>query len=230
MITWGIDLALLPVLTFYFMRDWDKLVESVAALIPRGHLTLVTQLATQANDALGALIRGQFFVMLALGGIYALGLTVVGLKLGILIGVIAGFISFIPYLGATTGVVLALIAALLQARGIDLRLLSLVSVVFVIGQLLESYVLTPRIVGDKIGLHPVTVIFAVMAGEELFGIFGMLLALPVSAVANVLLRYVHKTYRRSDLYRHIQSTIERQRGHDRHRSETDAPSDGPAQL
>lgn len=226
MITWGIDLALLPVLTFYFMRDWEKIVDSVAALIPRSQITLVTQLATQANDALGALIRGQLMVMLCLGTVYAVGLTIVGLKLGILIGFVAGLISFIPYLGAATGIVLALIAAVLQARGLEVRLLSLVGGVFAVGQILESYVLTPRIVGDKIGLHPATVIFAVMAGGELFGFLGMLLALPVSAVSNVLLRYIHETYRQSDLYRHIQSTIELQRHRDRQQPERDETQDG----
>ena len=228
MITWGIDLALLPVLTFYFMRDWEKIVDSLAAIIPRSRITLVTQLATQANDAMGALIRCQFMVMVCLGTVYALGLTIVGLKLGILIGFIAGLISFIPYLGAATGIVLALMASILQARGLDVRLLSLVGIVFAVGQLLESYVLTPRIVGDKIGLHPVTVIFAVMAGGELFGFLGMLLALPVSAVANVLLGYVYDAYRQSNLYRHIQSTIEMQRQRDRHRQDADERHNGAA--
>ncbi|TQC57295.1 AI-2E family transporter, partial [Pantoea dispersa] len=128
------------------------------------------------------------------GVIYAGGLTLVGLKLGLLIGIVAGLISFIPYLGATTGILLAVLAALVQAKGFDLQLLILVGVVFTVGQLLESYVLTPRIVGDKIGLHPVAVIFAVMAGGQLFGFLGMLLALPVAAVANVLLHYLHEQY------------------------------------
>jgi predicted PurR-regulated permease PerM len=122
------------------------------------------------------------------------------LNLGLLIGLVAGLISFIPYLGATTGVVLAILAALVQAQGIDLQLLVLVGVVFTVGQLLESYVLTPRIVGDKIGLHPVAVIFAVMAGGQLFGFLGMLLALPAAAIINVLLRYAHERYRHSELY------------------------------
>ncbi len=149
---------------------------------------------------LGAFIRGQFLVMIALGVIYAGGLTLVGLKLGLLIGLIAGLISFIPYLGATTGIVLAVIAALVQAQGFDFKLLISLGVVFTVGQLMESYVLTPRIVGDKIGLHPVAVIFAVMAGGQLFGFLGMLLALPVAAVANVLLRYAHARYTESELY------------------------------
>ncbi|GAB3506976.1 AI-2E family transporter [Pseudoxanthomonas daejeonensis] len=200
MLAWVANIVLLPILTFYFLRDWDMLVDRVAALVPRDHLGTVTRLARESNDVLGAFLRGQFVVMIALGLIYAIGLSLVGLKLGLLIGVIAGFISFIPYLGATTGVVLALVAALVQSQGFDLQLLVLVGVVFTVGQMLESYVLTPRIVGDKIGLHPMAVIFAIMAGGQLFGFVGMLLALPVAAVANVLLRFAKERYRESDLY------------------------------
>ncbi|WP_369943817.1 AI-2E family transporter [Xanthomonas medicagonis] len=207
MVTWVVNLVLLPILTFYFLRDWDILVERVAATIPRNHVATVSRLARQSNEVLGAFIRGQFLVMLALGVIYAGGLSLVGLKLGLLIGIVAGLISFIPYLGATTGILLAVLAALVQAKGFDLQLLILVGVVFTVGQLLESYVLTPRIVGDKIGLHPVAVIFAVMAGGQLFGFLGMLLALPVAAVANVLLHYLHEQYRQSDLYAGEKSAI-----------------------
>ncbi|MBT2766205.1 AI-2E family transporter [Stenotrophomonas sp. ISL-67] len=200
MVTWVVNILLLPILAFYFLRDWDKLVERVASTIPRNHVATITKLARESNEVLGAFIRGQFLVMVALGLIYAIGLSLVGLKLGLLIGLIAGLISFIPYLGATTGIVMAVLAALVQAQGFDLKLLLLVGMVFTAGQLLESYVLTPRIVGDKIGLHPVAVIFAVMAGGQLFGFLGMLLALPVAAVSNVLLRYAHLRYRESELY------------------------------
>ncbi len=200
MVTWVVNLALLPILTYYFLRDWDKLVERVASLIPRNHIETVSRLARESNDVLGAFIRGQIVVMIALGVVYAAGLSLVGLNLGLLIGLVAGLISFIPYLGATTGVVLAVLAALVQSQGFDLKLLALIGAVFTIGQLLESYVLTPRIVGDKIGLHPVAVIFAVMAGGQLFGFLGMLLALPAAAVINVLLRYAHQRYRQSELY------------------------------
>lgn len=200
MVTWGINIALLPILAFYFLRDWDTLVERVAAVIPRKYIDTVGDLARESNEVLGAFIRGQILVMLVLGVIYAAGLSLVGLKLGLLIGLIAGLISFIPYLGATTGVVLAVLAALMQAQGFDLKLMAGLAITFTVGQLLESYVLTPRIVGDKIGLHPMAVIFAVMAGGQLFGFLGMLLALPVAAVANVLLRYAHQRYTESDLY------------------------------
>ncbi|AAM42059.1 AI-2E family transporter [Xanthomonas campestris pv. campestris] len=215
MVTWVINLALLPILAFYFLRDWDRMVERVAAVIPRAYIGTVSRLALESNDVLGGFIRGQFLVMLALGAIYATGLSIIGLNLGLLIGIIAGFISFIPYLGATTGIVLALLAAIVQAQGFDLKLLIGVGVVFTVGQLLESYVLTPRIVGDKIGLHPVAVIFAVMAGGQLFGFLGMLLALPVAAVANVLLRYAHERYTQSDLYAGERAGIVLQSGPER---------------
>ncbi len=195
-----INLVLVPILAFYFMRDWDLLVERVAALIPRDHIETATRLARETSESLGGFLRGQFLVMLGQGAIYAVGMSLVGLRLGLLIGMVAGLISFIPYLGATVGIALALIAAIVQAQGFDWQLLILIGVVFTIGQLVESYVLTPRLVGDRIGLHPVAVIFAVLAGGQLFGFLGMLLALPVAAVANVLLRYAHERYTHSRLY------------------------------
>ncbi|HVK52031.1 MAG TPA: AI-2E family transporter [Pseudoxanthomonas sp.] len=206
MMAWIANLVLLPILTFYFLRDWDVLVERVASLVPRDHIATANRLARESNDVLGAFLRGQFLVMLALGAIYAVGLSVVGLKLGLLIGIIAGLISFVPYMGTATGIVLGVIAALVQSGG-DWTLVAFVLVVFVIGQMLEGYVLTPRIVGDRIGLHPVAVIFAIMAGGQLFGFLGMLLALPVAAVANVLLRYAHERYRQSTLYAGDHPTI-----------------------
>ncbi len=199
-LAWVANIVLLPILTFYFLRDWDVMVDRVAAMIPRDHIATVSRLARESDEVLGAFLRGQFIVMLALGAIYAIGLSIVGLKLGLLIGIVAGLISFVPYLGAATGIVLAVLAALVQAQGFDVKLLVLVGVVFTVGQLIESYILTPRIVGDRIGLHPVAVIFAIMAGGQLCGFVGMLIALPVAAVGNVLLRFVHERYTRSRLY------------------------------
>lgn len=198
-VAWVANIVLLPILTFYFLRDWDKLVERVATLIPRDKIGMVSRLAVESDAVLGAFLRGQFLVMVALGAIYAVGLTLVGLKLGLLIGIIAGLISFVPYLGTAVGVVLGLVAAFIQPDA-GLTLVGLVLAVFVAGQMLEGYVLTPRIVGDRIGLHPVAVIFAIMAGGQLFGFLGMLLALPVAAVSNVLLRYAQQHYTHSKLY------------------------------
>jgi len=199
LIAWALNLVLVPFLTFYFLRDWDKLVARVGLLVPRDYVATATRLAQESSDVLGAFMRGQFLVMLAQGAFYAVFMSVVGLRLGLLIGMIAGLISFVPYLGATVGLLLGVVAAFLQPDG-GLTLALLVVAVFTAGQLLESYVLTPRIVGDRIGLHPVAIIFAIMAGGQLFGFLGMLVALPVAAVANVLLRYANERYSESHLY------------------------------
>jgi predicted PurR-regulated permease PerM len=155
---------------------------------------------------LGAFLRGQLSVMVALGVFYGVGLWLAGISVGPLIGMVAGLISFVPYLGAITGVIMAIIAALVQYQ--DWFHLLLVLAVFGIGQLIEGYVLVPKLVGDKIGLHPVAVIFAVLAGGELFGFLGVLLALPVASVVMVVLRYLYERYTHSDFYRQgMQPTI-----------------------
>ena len=192
------NIALVPVLTFYFLRDWDVMVAQVRELVPRPLLPTVSRLALESDQMLGGFLRGQFSVMLALGGIYAGGLWLVGLDLGLLIGFVAGLVSFVPYLGAFVGVSAAVIATLVQHG--DLMHLALVLGVFSLGQALESFVLTPWLVGDRIGMHPVAVIFSIMAGGLLFGFLGVLLALPVAAVAMVLLRYAHQRYTHSGLY------------------------------
>lgn len=195
---WIANIVLLPVLTFFFLRDWDVLVEKVAALVPRDHQQTVARLARESDAVLGGFLRGQFLVMLILGVLYGIGLWLAGLDLGILIGIVAGLLTFVPYLGPATVVVLGGIASLVQYG--DWQHLAGVLAVFGIGQVIESYWLTPKLVGDRIGLHPVAVIFAVLAGGQLFGFLGMLLALPVAAVANVLLHYAQERYRHSRLY------------------------------
>jgi predicted PurR-regulated permease PerM len=195
---WIANLVLLPVLTFFFLRDWDLFVERFASLVPRRHAEVVGQLARESSEVLRSFLRGQLLVMLILGLLYAIGLWAVGLDLGILIGVIAGLLTFVPYLGPATVIVLGGIAALAQYG--DWQHLAGVGLVFALGQVVESYWLTPKLVGGRIGMHPVAVIFAVLAGGQLFGFLGMLLALPVAAVGNVLLRYAHTRYTHSRLY------------------------------
>lgn len=195
---WVANLVLLPVLTFFFLRDWDLFVERVAALVPRDHAATASRLARETSDVLGGFLRGQLLVMLILGVLYGGGLLGVGLDLGILIGVLAGVLTFVPYLGPATVIVLGGVASLVQFG--DWQHLAGVAAVFTIGQVIETYWLTPKLVGDRIGLHPVAVIFAVLAGGTLFGFLGMLLALPVAAIANVLLRYAHERYLDSRLY------------------------------
>ena len=194
----AVNAVLVPVLAFFFLRDWDALVERIAALVPPRHLPTVSRLARESDAVLGGFLRGQFLVMVILGIGYAVGLQIVGLDLGILIGLIAGLLTFVPYVGPASLLVLGSIAALVQFG--DWQHLVGVLVVFGVGQVIESYWLTPKLVGDRIGLHPMAVIFAVLAGGQLFGFLGMLLALPVAAVTNVLLRYAQERYRASRLY------------------------------
>jgi predicted PurR-regulated permease PerM len=195
---WVANLALIPVVTFYFMRDGAAMLGKVRDLLPRPIEPVVSQLTHESDQVLGGFIRGQLSVMIALGAIYAIGLTAVGVDLGILIGLVAGLVSFVPYLGAIVGLGAAVIATLVQHG--DLLHLALVLGVFGLGQLLESFWLTPWLVGDKIGLHPVAVIFAIMAGGQLFGFLGVLLALPAAAVLVVVMRYAHERYTASQLY------------------------------
>lgn len=195
---WMTNLVLIPVVAFYLLRDWDRLVAWIDAMLPRSIEPTVAHLARESDKVLGAFVRGQLLVMLALGIFYGAGLALVGLSVGPLIGMIAGLLSFVPYLGFIIGFGAAVIAVLVQYG--DWAHLLLVCGVFVVGQLLEGYVLVPKLVGDKIGLHPVAVIFAVLAGGYLFGFLGVLLALPAASVILVLLRYLTERYRMSGLY------------------------------
>ncbi|MCK9538367.1 AI-2E family transporter [Dokdonella sp.] len=195
---WLLNLVLIPVVAFYLLRDWDVMIGHIRSLIPRSVEPVISRLARESDTVLGAFLRGQLSVMVALGVYYGVALWLVGVDVGPLIGMIAGLISFVPYLGAITGVIMGVIAAVVQFQ--DWAHVLLVLGVFGIGQLLEGYVLVPRLVGDKIGLHPVAVIFAVLAGGELFGFLGVLLALPVASVVMVLLRYAHARYTSSELY------------------------------
>jgi predicted PurR-regulated permease PerM len=197
-IAWMTNLVLIPVVAFYLLRDWDRLVAWIDDMLPRSIEPTVAHLARESDLVLGAFVRGQLLVMLALGIFYGAGLSILGLSVGPLIGMVAGLLSFVPYLGFIVGFGSAVIAVLVQYG--DWTHLTLVVVVFVIGQLLEGYVLVPRLVGEKIGLHPVAVIFAVLAGGYLFGFLGILLALPAASVILVVLRYLSQRYRHSGLY------------------------------
>lgn len=197
-IEWGITLILIPVVTFYLMRDWKKLKSALHSLMPRSKEPEMMRLANECNTVFGAFIRGQLFVMIALGIIYSIGLSLVGLNIAIIIGIMAGLVSVVPYLGFICGLVTALITAAFQFN--DFWHVLLVFIVFAIGYILEGMVLTPYLVGGRIGLHPVAVIFAVLAGGVLFGFFGVLLALPVATVAMVFVRYYRDRYVNSELY------------------------------
>ncbi len=195
---WLANLALIPVVTFYLLRDWDLILDRIKAMLPRVLEPRVSRWAMECNDVLGAFIKGQLLVMICLGVVYTLGLWMIGLDLALLLGVLAGTASIVPYMGFIIGIGAAGIAAFMQYQ--DLLHLALVLGVFGVGQALEGMLLTPLLVGDKIGLHPVAVIFAIMAGGQLFGFTGVLLALPVAAIIMVLLRHLHEGYKSSPLY------------------------------
>ncbi len=198
-LSWFANMLLIPVVTFYLLRDWDTLVAKMRRMLPRQKEALIVQLIGECHEVLGAFMRGQLLVMLALGTVYAVGLMALGLELGLLIGLLAGLASLVPYLGFVVGISAALVAGLFQF-GLDPYPLIGIVAVFSIGQALEGMLLTPLLVGDRIGLHPVAVIFAILAGGQLFGFTGVLLALPVAAVIMVLLRHVHELYKDSDMY------------------------------
>lgn len=197
-VLWMTNLVLIPVVAFYLLRDWHRLVGTIDRMLPRWIEPTIAHLAHESDKVLGAFVRGQLLVMLALGIFYGAGLTLVGLSVGLLIGIVAGLLSFVPYLGFIVGFGAAIIAVLVQYG--DWSHVLLICGVFAVGQLLEGYVLVPRLVGGKIGLHPVAVIFAVLAGGYLFGFLGVLLALPAASVIVVLLRYLLERYRLSELY------------------------------
>lgn len=197
-VAWLMNILLIPVVTFYLLRDWDILVRDVRDLIPRRYESTVVRLAGEADEVLGAFLRGQFWVMLALSAIYTIGLWLVDLNLALLIGMVAGLISFVPYMGVIVGVLSGCVAAVVQFG--DIWASVPVLAVFGVGQMLEGMVLTPRLVGGRIGLHPVAVIFAVLAGGQLFGFLGVMLALPVASVIMVLIRHIHDRYKGSELY------------------------------
>lgn len=195
---WIAYLVLVPVVTFYLLRDWDRLVAGVHDLIPRHYERTVSQIARECDAVLAEFLRGQLLVMACQAVVFVVGLLIVGLDLAFVIGIIAAVLSFVPYLGTIVGVTLAGVAAMIQFQD-TVHLIGVLGV-FGVAQALEGMVLSPLLVGDRIGLHPVAVIFAVMAGGQLFGIFGMLLALPVAAVVMVLLRHTHGQYKASAFY------------------------------
>ncbi|MBT8142154.1 MAG: AI-2E family transporter [Gammaproteobacteria bacterium] len=189
-------IALTPILAFYLLRDWDLLVARVGALIPRRYQEKTFLIAKESDQALGSFLRGQMMVMIGLAVIYSIGLSMLGLDNAIAIGVLSGLVSFVPYLGFIVGIFLAGITAFAQGGG--LLLLAGVVLVFAVGQAIEGTVLTPKLVGESIGLHPVVVIFAVMAGGQLFGFFGVLLALPAAAVLSVFVRHFYADFIEDD--------------------------------
>jgi predicted PurR-regulated permease PerM len=191
-------IVITPVVAFYMLRDWPLLLEQVSKLLPRKQVSTVLYLATQINNTLGSYVRGQALVCLILAVIYSIGLWAVGLKYAFALGVVTGLLSFIPYVGVVIGMVAGMGIAFSQFD--SWASIMLVVAVFVSGNVIEGQVLSPNLVGGRIGLHPVWVIFALLAGGSLLGFIGMLLALPTAAIVGVLVRFVIARYLESPLY------------------------------
>ena len=186
MVDFIMNLILVPVVAFYLMRDWPKIMKNIQAVLPSSSRENIVSLAQQCNEVVGSFFKGQLLVMLGLAIIYSTGLWLIGLQVAIFVGLFAGLLSIVPYLGFTIGILVASVTMFLETHSF----LHVVYVwgAFAVGQMCESMVLTPLLVGDRIGLHPVAVIFAILAGGVLFGFLGVLLALPVAAMILVVLK------------------------------------------
>ncbi|RMA41653.1 AI-2E family transporter [Rhodophyticola porphyridii] len=193
-------IVVVPVVSFYLLWDWDRMVARVDDLLPRDHRPVIRRLAKEIDRTLASFVRGQGTVCLILGTFYAVSLMLVGLQFGVVVGFVAGLISFIPYVGALFGGALALGLALFQFWGEWWWILA-VAAIFQVGQLVEGNILTPNLVGGSVGLHPVWLIFALSAFGSVFGFVGLLVAVPVAAAIGVLIRFGVEQYKQSLLYR-----------------------------
>lgn len=191
-------LLIMPVVTFYMLRDWDSFVKKVEALLPKKSRKGIMEAFKEIDKIIAGFIRGQLSVCLILGLFYSIGLKLVGLELGLLVGFIAGIISFIPYVGSITGFILGCVLAFAQYG--DITHVLYVVAVFMLGQFVEGNFLTPKLVGESVGLHPVWVMFALLAGGVLLGFLGLMLSVPLAAIIGVLVRYGVKKYKQSSLY------------------------------
>ena len=192
-------MVITPVVAVYLLVDWDRILGKINELLPLDHASVVRSLASEIDSTLSAFVRGMIAVCLVLGIYYATALSLIGLEFGLIIGFIAGLVSFIPYVGALLGGVLAIGLALIQFWG-DFELVALVVGVFIIGQILEGNILTPKLVGNSVGLHPVSLILALSLFGAFFGFIGLLLAVPLAASAGVILRFFIKKYKMSRLF------------------------------
>jgi predicted PurR-regulated permease PerM len=201
-ISWVVFIVVVPVVAFYLLLDWDKMVARIDALVPRDHRATVRRLGREINDVLAGFVRGQLSVCLSLGTYYAIALMLAGLQFGLIVGAIAGAITFIPYVGALVGGVLAIGLALFQFWGEPLSI-GIVAAIFAVGQFIEGNILTPKLVGKSVGLHPVWLLVALSVFGTFFGFAGMLIAVPVAATLGVLARFAVAKYQDSLLYRGV---------------------------
>ncbi|MBJ2151006.1 AI-2E family transporter [Paracoccus sp. IB05] len=192
-------LLVAPVVTFYLLLDWDRMIARADALLPRQHIDSIRQIASEIDRTLAGFLRGQVMVCLILGAFYAIALMAVGLQYGLIVGALAGAITFIPYIGALFGGVLAIGLALFQFWG-EWFSIGIVVAIFAVGQFVEGNILSPKLVGQSVGLHPVWLLLALSAFGSLFGFVGMLVAVPVAAVIGVLVRFGVAQYQNSPLF------------------------------
>ncbi len=189
-----------PVVAFYLLYDWDRMVAQIDSWLPRDHQKTIRGIFSDINDATAGFVRGQGTLCLVLGLFYATGLTLAGLNFGLLIGLFAGFVSFIPYVGSLLGLVLSVGVALVQFWP-DWVMVAIIAGIFGVGQFFEGNILQPKLVGESVGLHPVWLMFALLAFGSLLGFTGMLIAVPAAAAVGVLVRFALKRYLESDLYK-----------------------------
>ena len=192
-------LLVTPIVAFYMLRDWNSFIHHTSELLPRSHKKDIQQQAKEIDKILSSFIRGQISVCFILGSFYAICLSIIGLDLGFLVGMLSGFISFIPYVGSITGFLLSLIIALAQFNTISPVIAT--ACIFIIGQVLEGNFLTPKLVGDSVGLHPVWIMFALLAGGLLLGFLGLMIAIPLAAIIGVILRHAVAKYKQSAIYK-----------------------------
>jgi predicted PurR-regulated permease PerM len=194
-------LVITPVVSFYLLRDWNKLVDTVDSWLPRDHRDTIRGLLQDINHSIAGFLRGQMSVCALLGLFYGLGLAVLGLEGGLVVGLVAGLISFIPYVGSITGFIASIILAAVQFGPTAWLMLGLTAGLFALGQFIEGNFLTPKLVGSRVGLHPVWVIFALLAGGSLFGFVGVMVAVPMAAAIGVLIRFALAQYLASALFK-----------------------------
>lgn len=193
-------LVITPVVSFYLLRDWDRMIAQINEYLPLDHAGTIREQANEIDRVLAGFVRGQMLVCLFLAAFYGLGLTIFGLQFGLFIGITAGMISFIPYVGTALGFVVGLGVAIAQFWNEPIWIAA-VAGVFIVGQMIEGNVLHPVLIGDRVGLHPVWIMFALLAGGSLFGFVGILVSVPLFAVIGVLVRFALERYRQSYLYR-----------------------------
>ena len=195
---WIATIVLVPVVLFYLLLDWHAMLARLALMVPRRWISQVTSMAAEADSLLAQYLRGQLLVMLVLATYYSVALAIAGFDVALPVGLLTGLLVFIPYIGFGIGLLLAVVAAILQFDG--LQGLIAIAIIYGCGQVIESFYLTPRLVGERIGLHPLAVIFALLAFGQLFGFVGILLALPASAILSVIVKRLREHYLQSPFY------------------------------